>query len=507
MTSYRPRGNARVSSSPVVPSLPRTPLADVAVAVPGAETHGATAVSDVALDSRDVAKGALFFCVKGDNTDGHAFAAEAVAAGAAGLVVERWLDDVAVPQVRVPSVRDAMGPMSAAVFGHPAASMAMVGVTGTNGKTTTTFLLEAVFLAAGIAPGVIGTNGARIAGEAEPLARTTPEAPDLQRLLAKMRASGVGGVAMEVSSHALAQRRVDGVRFDVAVFTNLSQDHLDYHGTMERYFSSKQQLFSPQLTQRGLVNADDPWGRRLLVEPTIPITTYAVDGPAELRATDVVSTGDGSAFSIGGARVESRLRGRFNVSNCLGTYAAARALDIDEDAIVRGIAGLAGVPGRFEPVEADQDFLVVVDYAHTPDSIRGVLQAARPLASGRVIVVFGCGGDRDSVKRPLMGAAATEVADLTVITSDNPRSEDPLAIIAQVEQGASAREDGRGGDYVIEADRRSAIRLALREARRGDVVVIAGKGHETYQELASGTIPFDDREVARRELLAMRAGA
>ncbi len=507
MTWSRPRGSARVSSDPVVPSLPRTPLADVAAAVPGAETRGAFEVADVSLDSREVASGALFFCVKGENTDGHAFADAAVAGGAAALVVERWLDDLAVPQIRVPSVRDAMGPMSAVVFGHPAASLAMVGVTGTNGKTTTTYLIEAVFSAAGMTPGVIGTNGARIAGESEPLARTTPEAPDLQRLLAKMRGAGVRGVAMEVSSHALAQRRVDGVRFDVALFTNLSQDHLDYHGTMERYFASKERLFTPLLAGRGFVNADDPWGRRLLRAPTIPMTTYGIDGSAELRATDVVSTGDGSAFSVKGVRIESRLRGRFNVSNCLGAYAVASALDIDQGAIVRGIEGLAGVPGRFEPVVADQDFLVVVDYAHTPDSIRGVLQAARPLASGRLIVVFGCGGDRDSAKRSLMGAAATETADLTVITSDNPRSEDPLAIIAQIEQGARATDERRRGDYVIEADRRSAIRLALREARRGDVVVIAGKGHETYQELASGTIPFDDREVAKRELVAMRAGA
>ena len=503
MTSSDPRKGPRVSSDPVVPSLPPVPLADLTAAVPRATSRGAGTVREVSFDSRAVPSGALFFCVRGRTADGHAFARAAVDAGAAAIVVEEWQDDLDVPQVRVGSVREAMGPMSAVVFGHPTASLTTVGVTGTNGKTTVTYLLEAVFSQAGTTAGVIGTTGARLAGEPLPLERTTPEAPDLQRLLAKMRAAGVRAVAMEVSSHALAQHRVDGVRFDVAVFTNLSQDHLDFHGSMEAYFAAKARLFTPPLARRGLVDVDDRWSRRLVEASSIPITTFAVEREADLHATDVVSTSDGIAFQLHGLDVHSHLRGRFNVSNCLAAIGAARALGIHDDAIVRGIAAMPGVPGRVEPVQAGQEFLLVVDYAHTPDSIHGVLQATRPLASGRLIVVFGCGGDRDRAKRSRMGAAATSIADLTVITSDNPRSEDPLAIIAEIEPGA---KEG-GGRYVIEPDRQSAIRLAVREAREGDVVVIAGRGHEPYQELAGGTIPFDDRDVARRELLALARGS
>jgi UDP-N-acetylmuramoyl-L-alanyl-D-glutamate--2,6-diaminopimelate ligase len=437
--------------------------------------------------------------VPGAAGDGHEFAGDAVAAGAAALLVERWLDQP-VAQVRVPSVRASMGPAAAAVFRHPADALTTAGITGTNGKTTTTYLLEAIWRAAGVRPGVIGTTGARVDGEPVPLARTTPEAPDLHRLLARMRDAGVDAVAIEVSSHALAQHRVAGVRFGAAAFTNLSQDHLDYHGSMEAYFAAKATLFTPGAASVAVVNADDPWGRRLLADPAVPTTTFAVDTDADLRATSVTSTAEGIGFVVEGIRVRSRLRGAFNVSNCLAGLAIARALGVDLATAADGIAAAPGVPGRVEPVEEGQDFLVVVDYAHTPDSIHSVLQAARPLASGRLIVVFGCGGDRDRAKRPLMGAAATAAADFSVLTSDNPRSEDPLAIIADIEPGAR----GGGGDYVVEPDRRAAIALAIGTARGGDVVVIAGKGHEPYQELADGTVPFDDREVAR-EALAGRA--
>jgi UDP-N-acetylmuramoyl-L-alanyl-D-glutamate--2,6-diaminopimelate ligase len=439
--------------------------------------------------------------VPGASADGHDFAAEAVAAGASALLVERWLDDVAAPQVRVGSVREAMGPVAAVVFSHPAEALTMAGITGTNGKTTTTYLLEAIWRAAGVRPGVIGTTGARVDGEPVALARTTPEAPDLHRLLLRMREAGVGGVAMEVSSHALAQHRVGGVRFDVAAFTNLSQDHLDFHPSMDEYFAAKASLFTPAHAARAVVNADDGWGRRLLEDPLVPTVTYGVEGEADLRATDVVSNVEGVAFTVGGVRVRSRLRGGFNVSNCLAAIAVAGELGIGPEIAAEGLAAVPGVPGRVEPVDAGQDFLVVVDYAHTPDSIRSVLQAARPLASGRLIVVFGCGGDRDRAKRPLMGAAATSLADLTFLTSDNPRSEDPLEIISDIEPGA--REGG--GRYVVEPDRRAAIGLAVEEARAGDVVVIAGKGHEATQELAHGTVAFDDREVAR-EMLGVREG-
>jgi UDP-N-acetylmuramoyl-L-alanyl-D-glutamate--2,6-diaminopimelate ligase len=473
-------------------------------AVPGASIRGdeAVEISDTVYDSREATPGTLFFCVPGEHVDGHDFAPAAVAAGAAGLVVERWLPADDVPQVRVPSVREAMGPMAAEAFGRPATSMATVGVTGTNGKTTVTYLLESMFAAAGRTPGVVGTTGARVAGEPVPTARTTPEAPDLQRLLARMRDRAVRAVAIEVSSHALAQHRVDGIAFDVAVFTNLSQDHLDYHGSMDRYFTAKAQLFTPGGAIRGVVNIDDEAGRRLL-DAMIPITTYAVDRDADVRARDVKTTTEGLAFTIDALRLRTRLRGSFNVWNVLAAVAAARLVGIEDDAIAEGVATLRRVPGRMEPVDAGQAFLVMVDYAHTPDSIRSVLQAARPLASGRLIVVFGCGGERDRAKRPSMGAAATANADLTVITTDNPRSEDPLAIIAEVEPGAKEGE----GSYVIEPDRRAAIQLAIRGATAGDVVVIAGKGHEPYQELAGVTIPFDDRVVAREELEANGGGA
>jgi UDP-N-acetylmuramoyl-L-alanyl-D-glutamate--2,6-diaminopimelate ligase len=322
-------------------------------------------------------------------------------------------------------------------------------------------------------------------------------------LLAKMRDEGVGGLAMEVSSHAMAQGRVDGVVFDVAVFTNLTQDHLDYHADMQDYFAAKARLFDPSHARTAIVNRDDPWGSKLLAAPLIPTTSFAVESSADLRATEVTSGTDGIAFRAGTLEVSSRLRGAFNVSNCLAAVAAARALGLSDPPIAAGIASLEGVPGRVEPVEAGQRFLVVVDYAHTPDSILGVLQAARQLTTGRVIVVVGCGGDRDRGKRPLMGAAATSMADLSILTSDNPRSEDPAAILADMALGAEKGAEQRGSRFVMEPDRRNAIRMAVREAAEGDVVVIAGKGHETYQETSTGRAPFDDRQVARMELLEL----
>jgi UDP-N-acetylmuramoyl-L-alanyl-D-glutamate--2,6-diaminopimelate ligase len=493
-----PRWGPRVRYGSVVVSFPSVSFADVVVAVSQASRRGDAQVSDVAFDSREVTPGAVFFCVPGGSVDGHDFAAAAVRAGAGALVVERWLD-IDVPQALVPSVRSAMGPMSAAAFGQPARALTMLGVTGTNGKTLTTYLLEEILRAAGLHPGVIGTTGARIDGEPIPLVRTTPEAPDLHRLLARMRDAGVRAVAMEVSSHALDQDRVGGVMFDAAAFTNLSQDHLDYHASMEDYFGAKAALFAPDRARAGAANADDLYGRRLLEDPAIALSSFAVDTDADLRATDVVATSEGLSFRIGERHVESSLRGRFNVSNCLAAIALARAVGIDDAVSAEGIAALREVPGRVEPIDAGQGFLVVVDYAHTPDSIHTVLLAARPLTSGRLIIVFGCGGDRDRTKRPLMGLAATSAADLTVLTSDNPRSEDPLAIIAQVEPGAI---EG-GGDFVVEPDRRLAIRLAVGQARPGDTVVIAGKGHEPYQETGDRVVEFDDRQVAREELAAL----
>jgi UDP-N-acetylmuramoyl-L-alanyl-D-glutamate--2,6-diaminopimelate ligase len=486
-----------------VKRLPQVPLSAAVTVVPGAEIRGDTGipVGEVAFDSRRVVRGTLFFCVSGANADGHDFAPQAMSSGAAALVVERWLD-LDAPQILVPSTRSAMGPMSATVLGHPARSLTIVGVTGTNGKTTIVHLLDAMFRAAGRRTGAIGTVGAHVAGEPVPLARTTPEAPDLHRLLGRMRDAGVTTVAMEVSSHALDQGRVGGVTFDAAVFTNLSQDHLDHHGSMESYFGAKATLFAEGRTRHAVLNVDDAWARRLLDVP-VPVTTFGLDPGADVRAEGVRTRVDGLAFRVDGREVTSPLRGAFNVSNCLAAIASSRVVGVDAADAIEGLASAGLVPGRMEPVERGQDFLVVVDYAHTPDSIRTVLAAARPLATGRVIVVFGCGGDRDRAKRFPMGAAATEGADLTVITTDNPRSEDPHDIIAEVERGAT---EG-GGRYVVEPDRRTAIRLALTEARGGDVVVVAGKGHEVEQELAGGAIPFDDRVVVREELDALGGAA
>jgi len=484
-----------------------SPLHQLLDRVPRAEVVGDARlpIAGIGYRSADVGPGWLFFCVPGTKVDGHRFASEAVSRGAMAVVAERRLDLApGVIQVVVPSVRLAMGPIAAAFYGRPAEALTVVGVTGTNGKTTTTYLLEAVFREAGLTPGVLGTTGIRVDGRPEGSDRTTPEAPDLHRLLASMRDRGVDAVAMEVSSHGLDQHRVGGMRFACAVFTNLSQDHLDYHGTLEAYFAAKAMLFTPEMAERAALNHDSPEGRSL-IRDDVPSLTYGLGEGADVRGRDVRATADGVAFRVGSLEVRSPLRGAFNVHNCLAALAASRQVGIDDAGSVRGIASLHGVPGRMEPVEAGQPFQVLVDYAHTPDSLENVLRAARPLAGeGRVIVVFGCGGDRDRAKRPVMGQAATGLADLTVVTSDNPRSEAPEAIIAEIEQGARRG----GGRYVVEPDRRAAIRSALAEAAPGDVVVIAGKGHETGQEFADRTIPFDDRAVAAEELAALdREGA
>jgi UDP-N-acetylmuramoyl-L-alanyl-D-glutamate--2,6-diaminopimelate ligase len=454
-------------------------------------------VSSLCYRSDYATPGSLFFCVPGEHFDGHDFAAAAIERGAGALLVERPLE-VEAAQVIVPSVREAMGPVSAVFYDRPADAMTMVGVTGTNGKTTTTYLLEAVFRAEGRTPGVVGTTGVRIDGRPIPFPRTTPEAPDLHRLFAEMAVEGVDAVAMEVSSHGLHQHRVDGVRYDRAVFTNLTQDHLDYHASMEEYFAAKARLFTPAMSQGAVVNHDSEQGRRL-ASTGLQTLTFGLDAGADVRATQVETTALGIAFVVDGVRIDSTLRGLFNVENCLAAFATARSLGFDETSAAEAISSVRGVPGRVEAVEVGQSFLVLVDYAHTPDSVENVLRAARSLTAGRVIVVLGCGGDRDRAKRPLMGRAATANADLSVITSDNPRTEDPLSIVEEIVPGA--REGG--GAYFVEVDRRAAIRIAVSEAGRGDVVVIAGKGHEGYQELADRTIAFDDRGVAAEEIRAL----
>jgi UDP-N-acetylmuramoyl-L-alanyl-D-glutamate--2,6-diaminopimelate ligase len=449
----------------------------IAALAPTEVANGAPVdVRDLVYDARAVRPGTLFFCVPGSRADGHDFAARAVELGAAALVVERLVEP-AVPQLVVPSARAAMAVVADAFFGRPSEELEIAGVTGTNGKTTTAYLLHSILQAAGRRPGLIGTVEARVGGVVRILERTTPEAIDLQRLFREMLDAGDRSCAMEASSHASELHRLDRVRFRVLVFTNLSQDHLDFHGTMERYFDAKRRLFTGA---PAVVNVDDPWGRRLLDELGGAALTFGFSEGADVGPDAL-------------AGVELRLRGRFNVLNALGAATAARVLGIDAAAVKEGIEAVDGVPGRFEEVAEGQPFTVLVDYAHTPDSLENVLRESRTLAEGRVICVFGCGGDRDREKRPLMGRVATEHADLAVVTSDNPRGEDPHAIIGEIVAGGV-------GDLVVEPDRHAAIQAAIEAARPGDVVLVAGKGHEQGQEIGGVVLPFDDREVVRQAL-------
>jgi UDP-N-acetylmuramoyl-L-alanyl-D-glutamate--2,6-diaminopimelate ligase len=460
--------------------------------VPGAEAD--IDVSGLAFDNRRVAPGTLFFCVPGFTRDGHDFAPDAVARGAAALVVERPLG-LGVPEVEVLSVREAMAPIAARFNGDPTARLAVVGITGTNGKTTTAYLVRELLEAAGRRTALLGTIKSVIGGSEAPVARTTPEAVDLQAAFAEMAAAGDVACSMEVSSHALALHRADAIHWDVAVFTNLTQDHLDFHPTMEDYYVAKRRLFEagPRVS---VINVDDPFGRRLASELGGAVTV-AMDHDADVRATDVQMTMSGAEFSVDGLRLRSPLPGRFNIANVLAAVAAARALGVEDATIERALPTAAPVPGRFQPVDEGQGFAVLVDYAHTPDSLENVLRAARELTRRRVVVTFGAGGDRDRGKRPVMGEIAARLADEVVVTSDNPRSEDPEAILAEILAGIE-REDVHS-----EVDRRAAIERAIGLASDGDVVVIAGKGHEQGQEFAGGRkVPFDDATVAREALRA-----
>jgi UDP-N-acetylmuramoyl-L-alanyl-D-glutamate--2,6-diaminopimelate ligase len=462
-----------------------------------------TEILDLAYDTRAVRPGALFFCVRGEHVDRHDLAGQAVEAGAVALVVERPLD-LGVPQLVVPDARPAMAAAAAEFFGHPSRELAVVGVTGTNGKTTTAFLLFAILAAARLRPGLLGTVEVRIGGERRPAVRTTPEAIDLQRTLREMADAGDWSCALEATSHGSELRRLDGTRFAALVFTNLSQDHLDLHGTMERYYEAKRRLFVDGDPPPAAVNVGDPHGRRLADEllalGRAPLVTFALEGEADVTAEGLELTPRGAHLAAGGVELDTPLLGRFNVENVLGAVAAARLLELPAEAVVRGVAGVRGVPGRFEPVDEGQSFLVVVDYSHTPDSLENALRTARSLTAGRVICVFGCGGDRDRGKRPLMGRAASLGSDLAIVTSDNPRSEDPEAIIRDVLAGVV-------GDVEVEPDRALAIARAVEAAEPGDVVLIAGKGHEQGQEAGGRTVPFDDRDVARDALRRLGARA
>ena len=454
-------------------------------------------IVSVTHDSRRTRPGDLFCCIPGATADGHRFAPEAVAAGAAALLVERVLPE-SVPQVRVASVRRAIGPIAARAAGDPSRSMRVIGVTGTNGKTTTTHLVAAIAEAAGEPAAVVGTLSGR---------RTTPEAPELQTTLAELRDDGVRTVAMEVSSHALAQHRVDGTRFAAVAFTNLSHDHLDYHGSVDDYFEAKARLFDPSFTAAAAINADDRRGRELAVRAAasgLPVRTFALDADADVRMEGIESDASGSRATLvaaeGSVSVTLPMLGRFNVENAAAAAAVALAAGLPFEAVAPGLATLDAVPGRMERVDGGQPYTVVVDYAHTPDALEQALAAARELTEpdGEVIVVFGCGGQRDREKRPAMGRVASAGADAVIVTSDNPRSEDPNLIIFEILEGT----DRNAAAVRYEPDRRLAIRRAFRLVHPGDVVMIAGKGHESGQTTGATTVPFDDRVVAREELEA-----
>ena len=485
----------------------RTPLATL-VAWLGADARGTLddiGVTGISLSSQRIRPGDLYAALPGARAHGVDFAGAAVASGAVALLTDpagAERADVDVPILVVDNPRAVLGRLAARVYGEPATAMRMIGVTGTQGKTTTTRLLEGGLIRAGATAAVIGTVGTRVDGEELKTALTTPEAPDLHGLFAVMRERGVETCAMEVSSHALVMGRVDGVVFDVAVFLNLGRDHLDFHADVEDYFRAKASLFTPERARLGLVNVDDAHGRRLLELATIPLRTCSVDGAgADWRASDVELSAEGSAFVIttpDGERINAGcpLPGDFNVANTLAAVAAAGEAGLDPAAVAAGIADGGGVPGRLERVDAGQDFVVVVDYAHKPDAVEAAIGTLRPLTGGRVIVVLGAGGDRDPGKRPIMAEIAARLADVFVITDDNPRTEDPAAIRAAMLAGITDPV----AEVVEIGDRRAAIREALSRAEAGDIVLVAGKGHETGQEIDGVVHPFDDRDVVREAL-------
>jgi UDP-N-acetylmuramoyl-L-alanyl-D-glutamate--2,6-diaminopimelate ligase len=463
------------------------------------------AVSGISYDSRLVEPGQAFFCVKGLVTDGHLYVHDAIERGAGVLFVERDPEEEVpdgVALVRVPDTRLALARCAAKFYGEPSTDLKLVGITGTNGKTTTTFLVENIFKKAGYVTGLIGTVENHIGDIVEPVTRTTPESLDLQRLLRRMADSGIEVVAVEVSSHALELHRVSGCKFDVVVFTNLTQDHLDFHLSLEEYFGAKKRLFEGQEFGPGrvaLVNIDDEFGRRLLEETSLTSRSFGLDNRADFTAGGVSVSAEGNRFELSFAgetlKLSTLLQGRFNVYNCLAAAAVASELGVDGKGIAAGLETLVGVPGRFENIDCGQNFTTLVDYAHTPDGILSLLEACREVSEGRVIIVVGCGGDRDRSKRPLMGRVATELSDLCVLTSDNPRGEDPRAIIEMILEGV--RDKFPPERYMVVADRHEAIKRAISEARPGDLVVVAGKGHESGQIFADRVVPFDDRQVVR----------
>ena len=479
------------------------------------EQHGDLSVNLDALtdNSRQVTPGSAFVAVKGERVDGHNFLQQALLARASAVIVQDHIAsaDMAISSVRLRNCRSVLGILAARLHENPSTRLRMVGVTGTNGKTTVTYLCKAILEAAGRKVGLIGTVAYHIGSERLDASHTTPGAVELQALLSRMVAADVEAAVMEVSSHALAMDRTAGCEFDVAVFTNLTQDHLDFHSTLEDYFEAKLRLFtalspagSKHSPKRAIVNVDDPRGSRVVQSCRVPVWTYALRTPADIRAENVRLSLSGTRFvaatPLGRVEVESRLVGEHNVANLLAAIGVGLNEGLATQTIAEGIRRLADVPGRFERVEAGQDFTVVVDYAHTDDALIRLLSAAETLKTGRIITVFGCGGDRDRGKRPKMGRAAVKRSDVVILTSDNPRTEDPVAILREVEAGArEALEPGRGR-YEVIVDRRAAIEAAIEEAKPGDMVLIAGKGHEDYQIVGTHRLHFDDREVAREAI-------
>lgn len=481
----------------------------------GADGAADLRLTGVTHDSRSVRAGDLYAGLPGARVHGAGFAAQAAERGAVAMLTDRAGADLAnaagLAIVVVDDPRAVLGPVAALIYGEPSRRLRGFGVTGTNGKTTTSYLLDAGLRAAGETTGLIGTIETRVADESVASARTTPEASDLQSLFATMVERGVGAVSMEVSSHALALHRVDGTRFAVVAFTNLSQDHLDFHGDLEDYFAAKARLFTPAFAPIGLANADDEHGRRLLASPHIDTLGLSLDGAAGAawRATDLAVGRGGCRFTAHGpeglsVELSTRLSGRFNAANALTAFAMLVTGGVDPSLAAEGIAALRGVPGRLEPVDAGQPFTALVDYAHTPEAVATMLSTLRDTlpASGRLLVVLGCGGDRDAAKRPLMGAAAARLADVAILTSDNPRSEDPQGILDQVVGGAQSVAAEQRGEVLVQIDRAAAIGLAVSRAQPGDVLVVAGKGHEQGQEIAGVVHPFDDRTALRAELAA-----
>jgi UDP-N-acetylmuramoyl-L-alanyl-D-glutamate--2,6-diaminopimelate ligase len=469
---------------------------------------GGRRVSTVVHDSRSAASGGVFVAVKGHRADGTVFVEQAAARGAVAVIAEKAAPPgLTVPWLQTPDARVSLAELSSIFYGRPSEFLSLIGVTGTNGKTTSTYLLAAVLDAAGMPCGRVGTVSFKVGQEERDASHTTPEASELQKLLREMVDRGNHACAMEVSSHALALQRVAYLTFRAALFTNLTRDHLDFHGDMQQYFEAKRKLF--EMLPKGapsIVNIDDPRGVEL-AESLKDVITYGIDRPADIRPVDVVSTLEGLTFGVetprGRVNVKSSLVGRPNVYNILGTVGVAIALDLPTTAIEEGLARLDRVPGRFQMVSGPADDVrVVVDYAHTDDALKNLLETARPLTARKIITVFGCGGDRDTTKRPLMGAVAARLSDLVVITSDNPRSENPERIIEEIKRGVAPQRDPSapertGTAYIAITDRRAAIDHAVKVAKPGDLVLIAGKGHEKYQVIGDRTLPFDDVEIAR----------